>query len=481
MNDFFYSLMLLGGLSSSPQMPFWATAGQYGIMPDTPGALAVISAGTEFDPSRTLQWRFGTSLAVRSDALDSFELLPDELYASLRWWKLDLDLGFKHKERYFMANTAALGSVSSTSGNVVWSANARTMPGINLTLRPLDIPFTRGHLQLLGSWGDYATTDERVVRGAWIHNMQAFLRLNIGPVSFTAGVDHNAVWAGYSDQFGKMPNGIMNYLRMCVGDSGRADATLNDQYNVLGNQLGAERFRLDYRADGWTLSLQHDIPYDDRSGMRFQNFPDGVNTIAFSLDRKDAWISDVAYEWHYTMYQSGTMHQREATEEEKAAQDPSIFHYGYIILGGLDNYFNNGEYASGWTLHGRTIGNPLFYPAGTRDGSWSRKGMTRGVENNRIKAHHLGISGRLARVVPYKLMLTYSTNYGTYGKPYNGESQKDKPWGTVMETGLHQFSAGLQLEIPLGRTRLTLLPAAYLDRGEVLGNSFAATLGLRFQ
>ena len=50
-----------------------------------------------------------------------------------------------------------------------------------------------------------------------------------------------------------------------------------------------------------------------------------------------------------------------------------------------------------------------------------------------------------------------------------------------METGLHQFSTGLQLEIPLGRTRLTLLPAAYLDRGEVLGNSFAATLGLRFQ
>lgn len=480
MHDIFYRLILLGALSSSPQMPFWATSGQYGLMPDTSGGVAMLQIGSQYDSEKTLQWKWGASLAARSDDVRSFELIPDELYASLRWWNLDLDAGFKRREQSYMAGGQMLGSLSSTGGNIVWSGNTRTIPGISLSLRPTDIPFTKGHLQIMGSWGDYRTLDTRVIRDAWVHNLQAYIRLNAGPLRFTAGLDHNAVWAGYSDIYGKMPSGLRNYLRMSVGDSGGEDATLNDRYNVLGNQLGAERFILEYISDDWTLTLQHDIPYDDRSGMRFQNFPDGVNTIAFGLKDKTAWVSDVLYEYHYTMYQSGTRHDRPATDQEKASQDPSIFHYGKIILGGLDNYFNNGEYASGWTYFGRPIGNPLFYPTGSKDATWSRVGITRGVENNRIKAHHFALSGMIARCLPYKLMLTYSQNYGTYIIPYKGESQAFKDWGSVRETPLIQWSGAFKMEIPLAHSRFTLLPSVYFDRGEVLGNSVAMTLGVSY-
>ena len=49
--------------------------------------------------------------------------------------------------------------------------------------------------------------------------------------------------------------------------------------------------------------------------MGFQNFPDGVNTLWFGFDDKDRWVTDILYEYQYTMWQSGTRHDRPTTEE----------------------------------------------------------------------------------------------------------------------------------------------------------------------
>lgn len=126
-----------------------------------------------------------------------------------------------------------------------------------------------------------------------------------------------------------------------------------------------------------------------------------------------------------------------------------------------------------------TIGNPLFFPAGTHAGTWSRQTTTKGVENNRLKAHHIGISGKLFRKVPYKFLATYSQNYGTYRAPYAGESQWGHPWGTVKETPLSQLSLGFTCEIPLLNGHLQVIPGIYADKGSVLKDAFGATVGLR--
>ncbi|MBO6045056.1 MAG: hypothetical protein J6P69_04305, partial [Bacteroidales bacterium] len=66
MNDFFFSLMLLGALSGGPgqPLPFWATANQWGLMPENQGGLALVQARTEFDSSKTFQLRCGASFAA---------------------------------------------------------------------------------------------------------------------------------------------------------------------------------------------------------------------------------------------------------------------------------------------------------------------------------------------------------------------------------------------------------------------------------
>ena len=43
-------------------------------------------------------------------------------------------------------------------------------------------------------------------------------------------------------------------------------------------------------------------------------------------------------------------------------------------------------------------------------------GITR-IINNRVIAHHIGMKGMAWQTTPYKLMLSYSRNYGIYGSP----------------------------------------------------------------
>ena len=483
MNDFFFSLMLLGALSSSGTLPFWATAGQYGLMPESSGSLAWVQARTEFDEGKTFQWRWGASLAASAcrDATDpgSSPLHPyvDELYVSARWKAFTLDLGSKRRGLDFPGADPSLGSLSVTGGHLIESGNARTMPGYLITLDPVPVPWTGKHVWLYGAFGDYKTMDLRYVPGALLHRTRVGLRGDIGSrlrLSFL--LDHCALWGGRHPDHAAMRMTPGNYLRVALGLPAGADGAETDQDNVIGNQLGSELFKAEYLGDGWRVVAQHDIPYDDGSGMGFQNFPDGVNTLSFSLDDKNRWISDLVFEYHYTLYQSGPVNVQWFGGED------SPFAPGVRKTTGVDDYFNNGEYQSGWTHFGRTIGDPLFFPAGTHAGTWSPAVVTLGVENNRIRAHHLGLGGKLFRRHPYRLMLTYSRNYGTYMEPYAGATAWQRPWGTVAETPLHQFSAAFSGSVDglFGVRGLSALYGLYADCGEVLPHSFAATAGLRY-
>lgn len=485
MNDFALSLLLLGALSTGNQLPFWATTNQSGLMPEGSGGLALLQAGTQYDTSKDFQWKWGVSLAGNVDTRPlasagndvvhtaDFSAMVDELYGSVRWKALSLDLGMKRFDRdFYGAGLQTLGSMSATGGNVIWSGNARTMPGYLLTLDPVPVPLTRKILWFHGAFGDFKTLDNRYVKGALVHRTKLFALFKITPrLDFQIGVDHVAVWGGTHPTHGTMPVTLRNYVRMFLGQSGEWS---NDVNNTIGNQLGREVFRLDWRGNGWKLALQHDIPYEDRSGILMENFPDGINTLWFGFDDKDRWVSDILYEYHYTMWQSGTVHDKYSTPPQR----------------GVDNYFINGDYRSGWTYYGRTVGDPLLVPTGTRAGTWTGKNLVLGVENNRLKAHHFSLAGKAFRKFPYKLMLTYSQNYGRYATPYTGESQFKKPWGTVKETPLHQVSAAFVGEIPLGAAgfvgadsalkHFTLTYGLFADRGQLLPDLFGGTLGLRW-
>ena len=470
------SLYGMGG--SDGRMPFWAVTNRRGLFPQslglsspgsrdggrfTGGGLATGGADVSYMTRSGIALDGGLSLAGYGTPGD-WKGMVDRLYFGLGWKKLHLDIGMRDREYDF-------AGLSLTGGDVAYSGNARNLPGYNLHTDYIWLPFRKKVVAFKANFADYGMWDRRFVEHTLVHNEALFLKVRpYRRFDITFGLEIWSQWAGYSPQYGEQPDGFRNYLRILMCARGGDDAVSGDQDNALGNHLGRELIRLDWHADNFTITFQHDIPFEDKSGMRFQNFPDGVNTLALSFKDRNRWVTDVLYEFVYTRNQSGPLHDRPATEEEKAQSGLS-----YTILGGEDNYFNNGVYRSGWTYFGQTIGLPLCYLM-YRSGN----GVVMGVASNSLVAHHFGIRGVAVRKVPYKFLFTWSRHYGRTRK-----FDQDQSWR--FENHPQQFSIALEGELPgrllMGKSYqsgekcgMSVGLGLYADFGEMFPDSFGMTV-----
>ena len=473
--DLSWDVSLNGAGATTESLPFWAVTNKNGLVPPSHGAF--MTAGTDFrygsrpgvdvyaglkltgsvQPSSMSRIitapvieGFGTEAA--SGSASRWRGMVNQLYAGVGWKMLRLDIGMRDRETEY-------GGLSLTGGDIVWTGNARAMPGYNLQVSYFDIPGTRGIFSVKANYADYKLLDDRYVDGVLLHNKSLFFKFRLARrLHLQLGLEQWSMWGGVSPVHGRQPQSFKDYLRVVCGLSGGADATQSDQINVLGDHRGRELIQLDWTADDFTVTFAHDIPFDDSSGMGFQNFPDGVNTLSFSFNDKDKWISDILYEFVYTKWQSGPYHDTSDAPPKEGEE--------WHILGGRDNYFNNGAYKSGWTYYGMTAGLPLFTPM-PADGD----GVTMGVCNNRVVAHHIGIAGKIVRKIPYRFKATYSENYGNYSQTLD-----------IFGKALRQVSLALEVDIPAFSDKwpLAVSVGAYGDVGELYRDSFGLTLRLSY-
>lgn len=449
--QFEYKASLSGLVASEKNLPMWATTNKYGIIPDSRGGLLQAGIFSDFNSRKKIQVAYGFSGAGFLTQQKK-KIIIDEFYFSLKWQKIRLDLGMIHPEEQF-------NGISAQNGSFVVSANVRSMPGYNLHTEYICIPLTNQVLAFKFNLADYTMIDDRFVDKTRLHNKSLYLRISPwSRLDISVGLEHWAQWAGNSPLYGKQPHSFRDYIRIFCAEEGGDNATVSDSLNALGNHLGREHIRIDYKADQYTLSFYHDIPFEDGSGTHFANFPDGTWGIYYGSKNRNQWVSDVMYELVYTKSQSGAHHDRQATEEEKAKQDPHSPFYGRVVLGGNDNYFNNGEYRSGWTYYGRTIGAPFISPSLP-----DANGITLGVFNNRVVAHYLGLQGYFIHKIPYKLRLSYSINYGTYGVPLK---ERPKQFSFGLEAGILR-KAKAPFHVDLG---------IYGDCGRLYSNNFGLSL-----
>ena len=440
--------------STGQYMPFWARTGEDGILPLRSSGLITAGADLAYRSPGGLFFETGTNLVGALALKNPLNRTPvygfvDRLYVSGGWRMLRMDVGMipRHGE---------LGWQSITGGDFILSGNARNLPGVNLSSDW--IYFEKGHwVGIRGNLAHYHLWDARVVPGAMIHNKSVDIKIALGrKVDLIAGFHHYAHWGGEGQAVS-----FRDYVKIFFAKRGDASDSWSDQHNVFGNHLGREWARLVWRARPFTMTFQYDKPFEDNSGMIFQNFPDGVWSLQFALNDRNAFVTDLTYEFINTTWQSGDRHDRPATEEEMAKQDPSDTFYGKIILGGCDNYFGNSPYSSGWTHHGRTIGLPLILPAMP-----DADGVVPVISNTRVRGHHFALAGVVARKVPYRFKATFTENFGTYSRPY-----ENKPW---------QLSMALEADVTreIFAQPLSLAVGVYGDVGQLYQDSFGLTLKL---
>ena len=432
--------------STGEYMPFWSRTGQDGILPVRSSGL--LTAGTDifYKNPNGLFFEAGTNLAGALALKSPLNANPvygmvDRLYVSGGWKMLRMDIGM-------LPRRGDLGELSVTGGDIMMSGNARNIPGVNLSADW--IYFEKGHwFGVRGNLAHYHLWDTRKVPGAMIHNKSLDIKVALGrKVDLMAGFHHYAQWGGDGQAVS-----FKDYVKIFFAKRGDASDSWSDQNNVFGNHLGREWARLVWRARPFTMTIQYDKPFEDNSGMIFQNFPDGVWTLQFALNNRKAFVTDVTYEFINTTWQSGDRHDRPATEEEMAKQDPSSSYYGKIVLGGQDNYFNNSPYASGWTHYGRILGLPLMTPGMPVDG------IVPQIINNRVRGHHLAFAGMLKQKVPYRFKATLTENFGLYHQPF--------------DISLWQLSMAFEVDIMKDVTSfpVALSIGVYGDVGQLYQNS----------
>lgn len=455
--------------STGDYLPFWQRTGHNGILPYTSAAVLTAGADMKYRADNGIFFETGANLVGQAMTGSPWndrgvKGIVDRLYLSAGWRMLHLDVGMKPREREF-------GDLSLTGGNMVFTGNTRNIPGVNAWSDW--IYFEKGHwFGIRGNIAHYQTIDPRCIKNAMIHNKSFAFKIALGrKVDLEAGLDHWAQWGGVSPTIGKRPSTFKDFMRVVLGKQGGADATLSDQINALGNHLGREYLRVTWRASAFEMLFQYDVPFEDGWVLiKTEPMPDGVYTLKFSLKDRKKFVTDVLYEFVSTTWQSGPIHDRPATEEEMTTdygkyvywQDPNHHFYGRFVPGGMDNYFNNSEYASGWTYYGRPICLPLMIPYAPGE-----DGITRGIVSNRVRAHHLGVKG-VAWDLPYSFKATYSSNWGRYYKKDEG----------FFASHPKQLSLALEVELSEQVTKIpvSFVVGAYGDLGKVYRNGAGLSL-----
>ena len=373
------SINLEGYYSNNEELPFWFYSNQRGRISEETNIAGWISGRMNYKISNKSSLEIGAGLLYQDDYLNDDYI--DELYADFKYSWIQLIAGRKQEEELY-------DGLSASNENILWSLNSRPLYGLQLqTNRPVYFSPNQ-RIGLLFAWEDYYQNDHEF-SNRFTHHKKLQLVLNFSE-SFTVqgGIQHFAQWGGNSERFGKQPESIKDYLRIVGGRAGGDTAVKGDQENALGNHLGSWELYLTKRFRNSELKFIYNSIFEDGSGSRLANFPDGRYGLFWKSEEKDRLVNSAIYEYYHTKDQSHDVNRW-----------------------GADNYFNSSFYTRGWAYQNKVIGSPLF----TYDPEINK------VINNKFSAHHIGIGGGFNYkfvAYPYKLLITYLRKDGTYLQRY---------------------------------------------------------------
>ena len=408
-----FSLELnLRGLPSSREvLPFWMYHNSRGRISSESHVVSWISTKSFTFLTDNKYLLLGAG-ALYDEGRKHKGIMVDELFAHYEDPNVYLTLGKKQQPEYY-------NGLSASNGNLLWSLNARPLTGIQLgTVAPLYF-FRSRQFGVEAAWNEYFPGKDGFVEDSRIHHKRIHLVFQKQDWQLKLGVQHFAQWGGTSPRVGPQPSDAENYLKVLTGKEGSVIHSETGKLTTIANHVGTYELLLE--KDFWNFSIQffYNHLFEDVSGKRLQNFPDGRYGLFYENRNKDQFISSAIYELYYTHHQSYTA---------------SGFHK-------YDNYFNNGTYQSGWTYEGRVLGSPFFTP--DPEGS--------GIINNKFTAHHIGFSGVVGnyfRTYPYKLLISYAHNDGRYSRRFR--PQQEVLYGLldvlVLDTILHlNLQAGFEI------------------------------------
>ncbi len=454
--------------SSGDYAPLWLSANRYGLGSVRPYSnYERVRAERSLQQDSTRSWRLGYGLDVAVAFGHERTGIVEQAYAEGSWKILKLTLGAKQQPLETQNPELCSGALSM-------GINARPIPQARLDIDWFTIPGTKGWWQwkLNGSYG-YMTDGSwqeswsgngcKYAKNTLYHEKAVywkFGRTDILPFTYEIGLRMASEFGGssYNVQTERAnDNQLTNYNHptgprafidalFCRG----SDATDGSNPNVAGNHLGSYIMQLKYHGESWQARAYWERFFEDHSMLTVQY---GIRDMLLGTEvtlPKNPYVSSVVAEYLSTTDQSGAVYH----DGTKSLPD---------AMAGRDEYYNHTLYA-GWQYYGQGIGHPLL-TAPLYNKSFGRPNLLY-FSNNRVKALHLGLSGDPCTEWHWRLLATFSHNWGTYYNPLDDILSQNYFLGEA--TYRPRWADGWQATVGLG-----------LDQGSLIGNSVGAQVTLR--
>ena len=425
------------------QTPFWLNSNQNGV--DYRNPFFHFSLRDNDINKKNILFDYGLK----------FNLYPSSNYSLIQEGFIRL-----RKRDFFLAIGRMNESLSNksrllSSGSLAISNNAIPIPNIYFGIKNFSPSYlSKLNIILKGGLSHGWLNKGQYIEAPFLHQKNLYLKKQLtSKSSITLGIVHLAIWGGVTRAHGEQSKQFSDYLKIFFLKPGSNKDMEQEQINTLGNHLGIWDLVYHKKQNGRDFKLYYQHPFEDESGARWLlNRFDGLYGIELT-SKNDGFINRFLYEYINTMNQSGSLGATDST-------------YGW------DNYYNHYIYQSGWTYYNKVIGNPLF-TLGSNKGSYS-DGVY--IVNNRIKAHHLGLMGNFTREINYKILFTYSQNFGIFP---DKEKFKNEKKIYKFENGLIQRSGLVQLQMKY-INKLDFELSYAIDNGQLLKLSKSILIAINY-
>ena len=459
-----------GTASVGDYAPLWLTANRYGLSSTAPYSIyarARIERDIAADSLR--KWRLGYGLDLAVAAGHERVGIVQQAYVEGAWKCLRLTLGAKQLP--LETQNAELSSGALSAG-----INARPVPQARLDIDWFGFPGTKGwwKWKLAGAYGwltdgrwqeQWAADGQRYARHTLYHEKAVywqFGREDVFPLTYEIGLRMMAMFGGtsYNVQTVRANDGVKTTYEhnsglraywdalLCRG----SDATDGSNPNVSGNHLGSYVMQLKYHGSHWQARAYWERFFEDHSMLTVQyGLSDMLIGGEVTLPR-NPYLTAVVLEYLTTTYQSGAVYH------DATASIPDQ-------ISGRDDYYNHLHYP-GWQHYGQTFGNPLITSPLYND-ALGHDHVLR-FYNNRVKAWHVGLSGDPSREWHWRVLASFSRNWGTYDTPFEG--CKRELYTFAEATYRPRWARGWEGALGIA-----------LDHGGLIGNSYGGQLTIRKQ
>lgn len=466
-HQFTYQIESSAYIADGTYSPLWFTSNKYGLVGNKPNA-AYLRTIISYQKRFKHNWQFKTGIDFSGgvNVISNYHL--HQFYVDFEWNILNFSFGRKEQSTFPLMKNERL-----SSGMLVEGANTRPIPQIRAEITDfLSIPGTNDWLAFKGhlAYGQFAENDWQkdfvnpssyYVKNVLYHSKSLMLRLGNKkkvPIEFEFGILMAAQFGG--DQYIKnadgtekkildMPDNFKAYWKAFFPQAGGSDTPEGEQVNVEGNHVGSWNFALNYYLHDWKFRVYLEHYFEDTSEMfwEYGRWKDGQLGLEIFFP-KSRWVSSLVWETMCTKDQAGPL-----------LYDGFWGQFPEYQISANDNYYNHYIYGA-WQYWGMGMGNALL------PGPLYNKNHTITFKSNRVRSQHIGLEGTPFPEWNYRLMLSYTRHWGTYGNPLD---KKRKQFNSLFEwTYTPQKLKGWSGSVSLG-----------LDRGNYLGNSTGVMLSIK--